>query len=138
MQRIVFALITGLLLALGLTMTAAAQDIDCPGLSFEEAQDILAQDPSDPNGLDRDNDGVACENNARDGGEVSGDTDDTVADDGTGGETDDGVEQDAPSALPETGVGVATDGASDMTHIVLFGVAATLFGGAVLSVRRRA
>jgi len=43
---------------------AVAQDVDCPELSFEEAQAILAADPSDPNRLDADKDGTACDNNA--------------------------------------------------------------------------
>src|SRR5215207_2284986 len=43
---------------------ALAQDVDCPELSYEEAQAILASDPSDPNRLDADNDGEACEQNA--------------------------------------------------------------------------
>jgi len=44
---------------------ASAQDLyDCPDLSWEEAQAVLAQDPSDPYGLDADNDGEACEWNA--------------------------------------------------------------------------
>jgi len=43
---------------------AVAQDVDCPELSYEEAQAILASDPSDPNRLDADNDGEACEQNA--------------------------------------------------------------------------
>jgi len=40
---------------------ALAQDVDCGELSYEEAQAILAADPSDPNGLDGDNDGEACD-----------------------------------------------------------------------------
>ena len=38
-----------------------AGDVDCVDLTFEEAQAILAADPTDPNRLDADNDGVACE-----------------------------------------------------------------------------
>ena len=40
---------------------AMAQDVDCPQLTFEEAQAILAADPSDPNRLDADGDGIACD-----------------------------------------------------------------------------
>lgn len=36
-------------------------DIDCKDVSYDEAQRILQADPSDPNLLDRDNDGIACE-----------------------------------------------------------------------------
>lgn len=42
---------------------SAQQDRDCGDFAFQEdAQAVLEQDPSDPNGLDADNDGVACEN----------------------------------------------------------------------------
>jgi hypothetical protein len=58
---------------------------DCEDFTFQEdAQRILDQDPSDPNGLDDDNDGIACENlpsrseggaggGARSGGGATGD-----------------------------------------------------------------
>jgi hypothetical protein len=42
-------------------------DIDCPGLFQEDAQAILDQDPSDPHGLDGDDDGMACDQNPRRG-----------------------------------------------------------------------
>ncbi len=35
--------------------------MDCADVIFEEAQAILAADPTDPNRLGADNDGVACE-----------------------------------------------------------------------------
>ncbi|MCI0849936.1 MAG: excalibur calcium-binding domain-containing protein, partial [Chloroflexi bacterium] len=55
-----------LALAAGLVATAqmaSAQDIyNCDDFTYqEEAQDVLDADPSDPNGLDGDNDGIACE-----------------------------------------------------------------------------
>ncbi len=53
--------------ALVFAPAAMAQDVDCPELSYAEAQAILAEDPSDPNGLDDDNDGEACDANAGDG-----------------------------------------------------------------------
>ena len=51
--------------------TVLAQDVDCPQLTYAEAQAILAEDPSDPNGLDDDNDGEACDSNAGDGSTAS-------------------------------------------------------------------
>ena len=51
-----------LLGALAVGPTAVAQDINCDDFTYqEEAQAILDQDPSDPNGLDQDGDGIACE-----------------------------------------------------------------------------
>jgi hypothetical protein len=38
-------------------------DVDCPELTYDEANAILAGDPSDPFRLDGDNDGEACEDN---------------------------------------------------------------------------
>ena len=50
---------------LGFVMAPAAsvaQDLDCNNFQFQEdAQDVLNGDPSDPNRLDADHDGVACE-----------------------------------------------------------------------------
>jgi Excalibur calcium-binding domain len=41
---------------------APAQDLNCANFQFQEdAQEVLNQDPSDPNNLDADNDGIACE-----------------------------------------------------------------------------
>ena len=59
---------------------AAAQesaDLDCADFATQaEAQATFDADPSDPNGLDADNDSIACEENA--GG---GTTDDSASDD---------------------------------------------------------
>ena len=48
---------------------AAAEDLDCADFATqEEAQAVYNQDPSDPNGLDADNDGIACEEGNEDVG----------------------------------------------------------------------
>jgi len=45
-----------------LAFPAHAQDLDCGDFAFQEdAQAVFDADPSDPNGLDADNDGLACE-----------------------------------------------------------------------------
>ena len=50
------------MLFVGLSGTALAQDLDCGDFATQqEAQAELERDPSDPNGLDGNNDGVACE-----------------------------------------------------------------------------
>lgn len=61
MKRLLY--LATLLMAASLIFAPAAlaQDVDCPQLTFEEAQAILAADPSDPNRLDADNDGIACD-----------------------------------------------------------------------------
>ena len=85
-------LIAVVLLVIGGTLIAAptalaqAGDQDCADFSSQAAaQAHLEADPSDPDGLDADNDGVACENFAY----------------GSQGATD-GAEA---GALPRTGVG---------------------------------
>ena len=96
--------------AFALAAPAAAQDIDCPEISYERAQEILAESPSDPHDLDRDNDGEACENNARSGGGAGDNGDDNGDDNGT-------------TTLPETGTGAA---ASAGTAASVFGAVAGL------------
>jgi hypothetical protein len=70
----VIALTAGMsILMLG---TAVAADVNCDDFATQaEAQAVLAADPSDPNGLDRDGDGQACENlpggSGDEGGQVS-------------------------------------------------------------------
>ena len=61
MKRLLYLATLSMLLMVIIAPTASAQDVDCPQLTFEEAQAILAADPSDPNRLDADNDGIACE-----------------------------------------------------------------------------
>jgi len=49
-------------ISIGFTGTASAADLDCGNFPNQAAaQATLLADPSDPNGLDRDNDGLACE-----------------------------------------------------------------------------
>jgi len=49
-------------LSLGLSGTAHAQDLDCSDFATQpEAQAVFNQDLNDPNNLDADNDGIACE-----------------------------------------------------------------------------
>lgn len=102
MRRIALAVFAVLAMTFGVAATTGAQDIDCPGISYERAQEILAEDPSDPHGLDADNDGEACEDNARSGG----------------GAGDNGDDNGGTTSLPETGTGAT--GAT--------GTAASLFG----------
>jgi LPXTG-motif cell wall-anchored protein len=98
------AVAVGLVAAAGLAGPAQAQDLDCADFATqEEAQAELERDRTDPHGLDRDGDGVACEA-LPSGGPVNGDD----------GDGDDGGGQDQET-LPETGVGtgplVAASGA---------------------------
>lgn len=120
MRRMTLALLVLFSLAFGMTNSVAAQDINCPEVSYERAQEILAQDPSDPHGLDADNDGEACENNARGGGGT------------TDGDTDDGDAED----LPTVGSGPMTG--TDNFAASVAGASALLLAGAALAIRRTA
>jgi Excalibur calcium-binding domain len=51
-----------LLISLIASAAFAQEDLNCEDFTYqEEAQAVFDQDPSDPNGLDADNDGIACE-----------------------------------------------------------------------------
>jgi hypothetical protein len=70
----------------------AAQDLNCSDFDTQqEAQDELDADPSDPNNLDDDNDGVACENLPSDGDSTSSPDDDpsSASDDDLSSASDD-------------------------------------------------
>lgn len=56
------ALCAALVLAMAPAVMAQTGDLDCANFTTqEEAQQVYNQDPSDPNGLDDDNDGMACD-----------------------------------------------------------------------------
>jgi hypothetical protein len=65
MRKLLAILITAAIVV-GPASTAVAQvspDINCPGLTRAQAQAIYDADPTDPNNLDGDGDGLACEAN---------------------------------------------------------------------------
>ena len=105
---------------------ALAQDLDCPDFQTQpQAQAVYDQNPSDPNGLDQDKDGVACE--ALPGG---------VPGSGEG--------PSPPSGGVETGAGGTAeggpeDGPGDGPELLVLGVAggAVLAAGGVALARRR-
>jgi len=82
MRRIAFVMFFSLLvLAFGATAAFAQEDLDCADFATqEEAQAEYDADPSDPHGLDADDDGIACEDLISGGEEddVTGDADDDV------------------------------------------------------------
>lgn len=54
------------------TTTTERVDVNCDEVTQAEAQAILDEDPTDPNGLDADNDGIACESDAAAPQQVAG------------------------------------------------------------------
>ena len=115
---IVLALAAGLV---AMTQMASAQDIyNCDDFTYqEEAQAVYDADTSDPNGLDGDNDGIACE--ALPSQPANGD--------------DDGGADDA--ALPSTGQGPSATTGTPATWV--FGLAAlgAVLLASALALRRR-
>ncbi len=108
--------------------TALAQgDLNCDDFATQqEAQAEFDADRSDPNGLDRDNDGIACE--ALPAGMMEDE-----APTGNGGDTDNGA---TPVGPIETGAGgTAGDSSELLLPLTLGGVVLT--AGGVVLVRRR-
>ncbi len=100
-------------------------DLDCADFASQaEAQAVLDADPTDPNGLDADNDGIACETLAGGGTMEDG----TVMGGGTTTATQQPATQTTTTALPATG---------GLPLVPLAGVSLLVLGVAGLAVRRR-
>ncbi len=124
MIRTLSGLLIAFVLLFGVSVSAGAQrDLDCDDFDTRaEAQANLDADPSDPNNLDTDDDGNACEReNYPSGGGTTGGT--------TAGSTA------GTSRMPSTGVGgTQTDDSRALTFGLL--VTAGIFGAAGLRARR--
>ncbi len=160
MLRTLSGLLIALALVFGFTAPAGAQFVDynCPDfVSRAEAQATFNFDPSDPYGLDgNDDDGQACETTTFTGtitadiaiAQLGGGTQDadTSADTTSGGNTSGSTSGGTSSStttgstssgtnLPSTGAGITqTGGSSSLTFGLL--VAAGLFGAAGIRARR--
>ncbi len=92
---------------------ASSEDLDCDDFSSQEqAQGVYDSDPSDPNGLDREGDGIACETSGGSG---------------------------VSSSAPEDGVATGAGGTAGLESKDLFaygGLALAGAGGLVLYRRR--
>ncbi|MDQ4020283.1 MAG: excalibur calcium-binding domain-containing protein [Actinomycetota bacterium] len=107
----------------------------------EEAQAKYDSDPSDPNQLDADNDGIACEDLPSSGGGAGGGagggtgSDDDQASKKPSGSDDDQVSK-KPSGGVDTGDG-STSGTDGVVYL-LGGLALTAAGGTAFAARRSA
>lgn len=118
MRTFVFRVLVALAVLVVMAPTAMAQDdLNCDDFNTqEEAQAELDADPSDPHGLDRDNDGIACEDLESGGGAAGGDG---AATEGTAGDSTEGVAGDdtdrgvmPAGGVPTGGGGMASGGLS--------------------------
>ncbi|MGY1724754.1 hypothetical protein [Blastococcus sp. SYSU DS0533] len=116
-------------LSIGFTGTANAADLyNCPDfVSQADAQAVYNANPSDPNQLDRDDDGQACEDH--DYVASSGTVTSAVALGTTGQVTS------RPAGAVAAGDGSSSSDASALPY-VLGGVALTAAGGAAFAARR--
>lgn len=123
MLRTLSGLLIALALVFGFTTQADAQDLDCDDFGSQaEAQANLEANPNDPNRLDANNNGLACE------------TFDFPSGGGTTGGTTTGSTA-GTSRMPSTGVGATqTDDSRALTFGLL--VAAGVIGAVGLRARR--
>jgi hypothetical protein len=126
MRRTIVLLATAVVLALWATPAFAQDDQNCDDFESQAAaQAHLRQDPSDPDQLDRDNDGIACEDHP-DYPEGSA-RDETPVGQGTGGGDDTGG---GNGELPFTGPNdTLLPAGTALLALGLLAVAATRYRG---------
>jgi hypothetical protein len=125
-------------LSFGFSGTAHAADLyNCPDFQYQEdAQAVYNQNTSDPNGLDDDSDGEACENLPRRGSNSTGSTVTTTSGSQVSVTTTSGGQVSTrPAGAVAAGDGSASDESSALPY-VLGGVALTAAGGAAIAARR--
>ena len=115
-------------------MAMAQDDLNCADLSEAEEQSVFAADPSDPNNLDANDNGVPCEDDTTDNGSYVPPADDDPSRPADGPDDvqygpDDVIDETVPTTtvLPETG-GVSA-------AIVVLPLALLLVGGGLLAFR---
>ncbi|MGY1741169.1 MULTISPECIES: excalibur calcium-binding domain-containing protein [unclassified Blastococcus] len=116
-------------LSVGFTGTAGAADLNCSDFATQQqAQAVLTADPSDPNNLDSDHDGIACESLASGGPAEDG----TVT--GAGASTTQVTTRPAGGVAAGDGSSSSEDGS--VLPYALGGLALAAAGGAAVSARR--
>ncbi len=141
MKKLTSLLMAMALLALFAIPAIAQQDLDCRDFDTqEEAQEVFDQDTSDPNRLDADNDGFACEDlpsagtEGGDVGEVNGQDEDAGDDMQEDATTDD---QQMPNGMGNTGGGGMADAGSSIPVGAAAAALTMLTAGAYATIRRR-
>ncbi|MBB3674336.1 excalibur calcium-binding domain-containing protein [Modestobacter versicolor] len=122
------SVLIGAALSIGFTSTANAADLNCSDFATQaDAQAAFNATPGDPNGLDRDGDGIACETLPGGAGAQAVSEDTTVL----------GAAQVSarPAGAVAAGDGSASADGSTLPY-VLGGLAFAGAGGAALAARR--
>lgn len=134
MRTVFFRMFLAVAVLVVMAPAAMAQDeLNCDDFnSQEEAQAELDADPSDPHGLDADNDGIACEelSTAGDGGAA----DDDGAADATGDDADEG---EVPTGGVATGGGGTASSGLTLFQL-LVGTAGAVAGAGLAAMTIRA
>jgi hypothetical protein len=111
----------------------AADDRDCADFASQaEAQAALQNDPTDPGGLDADNDGQACEDHAY----ASGSTGSPGSTGSSGGSS--GQIGTPPAGGVATGDGSTADSGAGALPFIVGGLGFAAAGGAAVVARRNA
>jgi len=124
--RLISATLLSLGLVVGTASAAGAQEtLNCSDFQYQDdAQAALDENPSEPNGLDDDNDFIACESLPSRGSTPGG----------TAGDSDGQV----PSGGVQTGFGGAADNGGFPLALVLLGAAGTAAIAFPVARKRRA
>ena len=138
MGRVGLVLIALFALTFGMTTSASASGHNCENYQFQEdAQAVYNADPSDPNGLDgNDNDGRACESLPSRGTSSGGGSTDTGSGTGTGGGS--GTTGGGATTVPSVGSGTGLYTSNNNIMLVTtFGGVAAILGLAALRLRQQ-
>lgn len=125
MRTVFFRMLLAVAILMVMAPAAMAQDtLNCPDFEFQEdAQAELDADPSDPHGLDGDNDGMACDDLPRRGGAGTTDPGTTDTTEGTTG-SDTGTGETPAGGIPTGAGGTAASGLPSLQ--LLFGMAGAM------------
>lgn len=135
-----FATLMALALATVLAIPALAQeDLDCADFaSQEEAQAVYDQDDLDPNALDADNDGIACEDmhSSQTGTDMDNSEDGKGEDSGKDMQEDENMD-DMPAGMPDSGAGGMASSGAGLPLGGLSAIVSLLTAGGYAVLRRR-
>ena len=138
MKKLLATLMALALVTLLAIPALAQENLDCGDFtSQEEAQAVYDQDDLDPNALDADNDGVACEDmhSSQTGTDMDNGEDGNGEDSGKDMQEDENMD-DMPAVMPDSGTGGMTSGAG-LPLASIVGIVTLLAASGYAALRRR-